>query len=416
MRLHLYGGFGEKGRTCLGVEVDGYRLLLDAGVKTSARGADYYPAISAEELAATDAIVITHAHEDHVAALGWCIAGGFRGRLLMTAETGREVDLLPRGVCRRFASPRCARVCARGSGGRSADCARPAATDRGPLRPRVGWRLVRRRRRPPHARLLRRRRSGERSVCDGPAAALRRGRARRVVRRRRCERAAARERSARLGARAPRRLRAADAAQRPLGGAAGDCAGGDRVIRRHASSLAAADRRSGMAGRRYGRAAFAAAGARGRLARRARRCRAPHCSVTTAWASPVRRAKLWQQAAAADHPVLFTGHLPADSPGERMLAAGQAAWLRLPTHPTLSENVAIAGIHRGEHRPRSLVRARGARAAEAPHSSPARRPRHRRPARALSSGYRAHPRRQRRRHRGTRPRRAGQRRGSGARR
>jgi predicted metal-dependent RNase len=47
MRLHLYGGFGEKGRTCLGVEVDGYRLLLDAGVKTSARGADYYPASSA---------------------------------------------------------------------------------------------------------------------------------------------------------------------------------------------------------------------------------------------------------------------------------------------------------------------------------------------------------------------------------
>jgi Cft2 family RNA processing exonuclease len=93
MRLHLYGGFGEKGRTCLGVEVGGYRLLLDAGVKTSARGADYYPAITADELRATDAIVITHAHEDHVAALGWCIAGGFRGRLLMTAGTGREVDL-----------------------------------------------------------------------------------------------------------------------------------------------------------------------------------------------------------------------------------------------------------------------------------------------------------------------------------
>ena len=46
MRLVLHGGFGEKGRTCLGVESAGYRLLLDAGVKTSARGsADYYPAI-----------------------------------------------------------------------------------------------------------------------------------------------------------------------------------------------------------------------------------------------------------------------------------------------------------------------------------------------------------------------------------
>jgi hypothetical protein len=48
-------------------------------------------------------------------------------------------------------------------------------------------------------------------------------------------------------------------------------------------------------------------------------------------------------AGANTHPVLFTGHLPAESPGEKMLAAGQAAWLRLPTHPILSENIAIAG-------------------------------------------------------------------------
>jgi hypothetical protein len=57
-------------------------------------------------------------------------------------------------------------------------------------------------------------------------------------------------------------------------------------------------------------------------------------------AGPSREAL--ELAAANDHPVLFTGHLPQDSPGERMLAAGQATWLRLPTHPTLSENVAIA--------------------------------------------------------------------------
>jgi hypothetical protein len=46
-------------------------------------------------------------------------------------------------------------------------------------------------------------------------------------------------------------------------------------------------------------------------------------------------------AATNGHPVLFTGHLPAGSPGEQMLAAGDAAWLRLPTHPTLPENAAI---------------------------------------------------------------------------
>ena len=91
MRLTLYGGFAEKGRTCVGVETGGSNVLLDAGVKTSSPGRDYYPAISAAALRATDAIVITHAHEDHVGALGWCIAGGFRGRIFITPESWREV-------------------------------------------------------------------------------------------------------------------------------------------------------------------------------------------------------------------------------------------------------------------------------------------------------------------------------------
>ncbi|MEO5701957.1 MAG: MBL fold metallo-hydrolase [Casimicrobiaceae bacterium] len=93
MRLTLHGGFGEKGRTCACLESAGYRVLLDAGVKTSARGSiDYYPAISADELCATNAIIVTHAHEDHVAGLGWCIANGFHGKVFMTAETWREAD------------------------------------------------------------------------------------------------------------------------------------------------------------------------------------------------------------------------------------------------------------------------------------------------------------------------------------
>ena len=93
MRLALYGGFAEKGRTCFAVERDGYRVLIDAGVKTSARGhADYYPAIERSELATFDAIVITHAHEDHVAALGLLLVEGFRGRILMTPETHAETE------------------------------------------------------------------------------------------------------------------------------------------------------------------------------------------------------------------------------------------------------------------------------------------------------------------------------------
>jgi len=93
MKLTIHGGVGEKGRTCIGVEEGGTRLLLDVGVDTSApRGPGYYPAISPSELERLDAIIVTHAHEDHVAALGWCLANGFAGRILMTTESAAEAD------------------------------------------------------------------------------------------------------------------------------------------------------------------------------------------------------------------------------------------------------------------------------------------------------------------------------------
>ncbi len=92
MKLTVHGGIGEKGRTCIGVEHGGTRLLLDVGVDTSAREAAYYPAITRAELERLDAIIVTHAHEDHVAALGWCLANGFSGRILMTAESAAETD------------------------------------------------------------------------------------------------------------------------------------------------------------------------------------------------------------------------------------------------------------------------------------------------------------------------------------
>lgn len=92
MKLRIHGGIGEKGRTCIGVEHCGTRLLLDVGVDTGAQGAAYYPAISRADLERIDAIIVTHAHEDHVAALGWCLANGFAGRILMTAESAAETD------------------------------------------------------------------------------------------------------------------------------------------------------------------------------------------------------------------------------------------------------------------------------------------------------------------------------------
>ena len=43
VKITLHGGFGEKGRTCLSIAHDGFRLLLDIGINTSGQGADIGP-------------------------------------------------------------------------------------------------------------------------------------------------------------------------------------------------------------------------------------------------------------------------------------------------------------------------------------------------------------------------------------
>ncbi|RCS24052.1 MBL fold metallo-hydrolase [Phyllobacterium salinisoli] len=90
MRVGLHGGFCEKGRTSVGIEAAGRRVLLDVGIKVGATGRDYYPLIDDEAIRSLDALFISHAHEDHVGGLSWLLSRGFRGRIFMTAETLAE--------------------------------------------------------------------------------------------------------------------------------------------------------------------------------------------------------------------------------------------------------------------------------------------------------------------------------------
>jgi hypothetical protein len=52
-------------------------------------------------------------------------------------------------------------------------------------------------------------------------------------------------------------------------------------------------------------------------------------------------SRLISLADAARYPILLSGHLPAGTPGEILHAKGRADWIRMPTHPTVSGNVAI---------------------------------------------------------------------------
>ena len=89
LEVELAGGFGEKGRTSVVVGREGRRVMLDAGIKVGEVGRDYYPRPSTP-VDKLDAVLISHAHEDHVGALNWLLAQGFDGRILMTEETRAE--------------------------------------------------------------------------------------------------------------------------------------------------------------------------------------------------------------------------------------------------------------------------------------------------------------------------------------
>lgn len=342
MRLVLHGGFGEKGRTSVGVECDGYRLLLDVGVKTSACGRDdYYPAISKATLKATDAIVVTHGHEDHAAALGWCIAGGFGGRIFMTPETRRDADLslagyappehralfghatvehLPSGEGTLLLGP------LRISTGRSGhiaggvwcriDDGRVAfdyCGDVVPASPVFAMDSMV----PCTAIAI------DASYGDDDVSA--RERATQVR-----EWIAARPmgcvlptplygRSAELLAILPGRVALApgmrEALRTQIDGSHWLVEGTALLLTKQLD--AAIDWQDGMA---LPRAALL-------------------CHDGMGLAGPSRN--LLDLALAQQHPTLFTGHVPANTPGERMIAAGRAAWIRLPTHPTLTENLAM---------------------------------------------------------------------------
>jgi hypothetical protein len=342
MRLVLHGGFGEKGRTSIAVESGGYRLLLDAGVKTSALGGDgYYPDISRATLAATDAIVITHGHEDHVAALGWCIAHGFRGRIFMTAETARETDLCLACYTRpeHHALVRQATIETLPVGA--------AALVLGPLRIATG-------------------RSGH--VAGGVWCRVDDGRTSFVY----CgdvvpdspvftmdplPRCNAIALDASYGDDdVPNRQRAAEIREwvaarasgcvlpTPLSGRSAELLWiipGPVALApgmRDALRAQIADSRwlvDGAADLLTQRLDAATDWQEGTALPRA----ALLCHDGMGMSGPSRA--ILEQARAQGHPTLFTGHVPTNSPGERMVAEGRAAWIRLPTHPTLAENVAM---------------------------------------------------------------------------
>lgn len=68
MKLTVLGGGNEVGASCLHIELNGTRLLIDAGMRMHQD--DPLPSLGLlEELGGINAILVTHAHADHIGAL-----------------------------------------------------------------------------------------------------------------------------------------------------------------------------------------------------------------------------------------------------------------------------------------------------------------------------------------------------------
>jgi uncharacterized protein len=95
MKVKFYGAAGEVGRSCIMVESNNTKVLLDCGIKLGHdERKEEYPLIDDNELKKVDAIVLSHTHLDHSGYLPHVLSTGWNGQIFATKPTIEIVSLL----------------------------------------------------------------------------------------------------------------------------------------------------------------------------------------------------------------------------------------------------------------------------------------------------------------------------------
>ncbi len=96
VRISFLGGAREVGRSCLLLQTQESRILLDCGINPAAIDETTYPYFDAPEfnIKDLDAVILTHPHLDHSAALPLLIKYGYDGPIYCTSPTRDIVALL----------------------------------------------------------------------------------------------------------------------------------------------------------------------------------------------------------------------------------------------------------------------------------------------------------------------------------
>lgn len=99
MRLHLLGGASGVGASCVVVEAAGRRVLVDAGVRPGAP--DPLPDLARlQDLGGIDAVVVSHAHADHIGALPLVAAAFPAVPLMASPPTAALMEVMLRDAVR----------------------------------------------------------------------------------------------------------------------------------------------------------------------------------------------------------------------------------------------------------------------------------------------------------------------------
>ena len=95
VRLTVLGGGRQVGRSALFLQTPKTRILLDCGIDVASQGSDKFPYFDIPEfdISRLDAVVIGHAHLDHVGLLPYLYKMGYKGPVYMTAPT-RDIAAL----------------------------------------------------------------------------------------------------------------------------------------------------------------------------------------------------------------------------------------------------------------------------------------------------------------------------------
>ncbi len=95
VRLTFLGGGRQVGRSCLLLQTPNSKILLDCGLDVASQGHDKFPYLDVPEfnINQLDAIIISHAHLDHVGLLPYLYKMGYKGPVYMTTPT-RDIAAL----------------------------------------------------------------------------------------------------------------------------------------------------------------------------------------------------------------------------------------------------------------------------------------------------------------------------------